>query len=199
MSSTPQRPPEPFQPMAAILAFAFPGAGHVYLGQTHRGVLASIGVLFLFLGGIFVGGITCIDRREDFPWFLGQALCGPITFAADYVHQNKFKVIDPPTGVIRSARPTEYRDPKTGKPVPISIDASGKTSAVLSDGTTVSPAYPPAIKGVGRMRELGTLFTTIAGFMNLICILDAAFNRRSAPVTKGGASGKVYGNLEPGR
>lgn len=177
-SQTAQREPEPFQPIAAALAVVLPGLGHAYLGHTVRAAIIGAGVLGLFGTGLLVGGISCIDRREDFNWFLGQALNGPIAFAVDRVHQSRFKVVAPGPGgsPVRSARPTEYRD-RDGRPAPITIDAQGTPSARLSDGTVVSPAYPPYIKGVGRMRELGTLFTTISGFMNLIVIIDAAFNR----------------------
>lgn len=174
---------EPFQPVAAVLAIIFPGLGHAYLGHTKRAAIIAAGVLFLFTTGLFVGGISCIDRREDFNWFLGQALNGPIAFGVDYIHQHHFKVQESVGNSflrIRSALPNEYRAPG-GVPVPIAMDAQGVPRATLPDGTVVSPAYPPYIKGVGRMRELGTLFTTIAGFMNLIVIIDAAFNRhRSA-------------------
>jgi hypothetical protein len=33
-------------------------------------------------------------------------------------------------------------------------------------------------RSLGRMNELGTLFTTIAGMLNLIVIIDAAFHTR---------------------
>lgn len=178
------QPQEPFQPVAAALAFICPGAGHWYLGYRDRAVYIAIGTLGLFFSGLFLGGISCVDRRENFIWFLGQALNGPVAFAADLTHERLFKVVDGPTSAstriqtLRPPRPDEYRDPKTGAPYPIALDANGSTSVRLPDGTTVSPAYPPYIKGVGRMNELGTLFTTISGFMNLICIIDAAFNRR---------------------
>lgn len=175
---------DPFQPIAALAAFAFPGAGHWYLGHNARAARICAGVLFLFLTGLLVGGISCVDRRENGIWFLGQALNGPIAFATDFAHTKFFKVIEPlPAGaiaqpIVRPPRPTEYRDPATARPVPISTDSSGASWAILPGGQRISPAYPPYVRGVGRMNELGTLFITIAGFMNLICIIDAAFSRR---------------------
>lgn len=165
---------EPFNPIAALCAVAFPGLGHLYLRQTQRGLLAGAGVLFLFLTGLFIGGVSCIDRRENGVWFLGQALVGPLAFGVDYLHQSQFKVIE--AGVRRTPRPDEYRDPATAQPVRISLNASGVPTAVTPSGKTVSPAFPPYTKSIGRTNELGTLFTTIAGFVNLIVIIDAAFN-----------------------
>lgn len=177
--------PEPLQPVAAVLAVLLPGAGHLYLGYTRRAILIASGVLGLFFSGLFVGGIDTVDRREDFVWFIGQAFVGPTAFAVDYIHQHEFKVIDPHSG-IRSAHPDEYRDPRTGAPVRIIPDpARGPTATIVdaNDPTgahtrTISPARPPNIKSLGRMNELGTLFSTIAGMLNLICIIDAAAAHR---------------------
>ena len=45
------------------------------------------GVLFLFLGGILIGGVDVVDRRNDKLWFFAQAVCGPIAFATDLLNQ----------------------------------------------------------------------------------------------------------------
>ena len=147
---TPAREPERFEPVAGILAILFPGAGHLYLGETKRGILIAIGVLGLFFGGMFVGGIDVIDSREDRLWFLGQALVGPVAVGVDRFHQSQ-KIADPNLpGGRRSARPDEN---------------------------------PFNEKSLSKMNELGTLFATIAGMLNLIAILDAAFHSR--PVRRG--------------
>ena len=172
------------QPFAGALAILLPGLGHWYLGYSRRGRLIAAGVLGMFASGIFIGGIDVVDRREDFPWFLGQALVGPVAFGVDWVHQNHFKVNVPATGP-RSAFPNEYRDPATGAPIITVLDPATNLPTVRvstgpgpADVRVIQPAWPPNIKSLSRMNELGTLFCTIAGMMNLICILDAAFSRR---------------------
>lgn len=131
------------QPVAGLLAFALPGAGHAYLGDRRRGLLIGAGVLGLFFSGLLIGGIDSVDRQEDFIWFVGQALTGPVAFGVDYAHQHHFK-LQTPTGP-RSAQPSEH---------------------------------PRNEKSLGRANELGTLFSTLAGMMNLIAIIDAGFSRR---------------------
>jgi TM2 domain-containing membrane protein YozV len=166
--STPQTPEAAdaeihFQGVAALLAIVLPGLGHFYLGENRRGMYVALGVLGLFFGGMLIGGIDVVDRQEDSIWFLGEALVGPVAFGVDWVHQNEFKVLD--GQVRRSAQPGERRDPATGAPVP----------AGPGQG-------PPNIKSLGRVNELGTLYCTIAGMLNLICIIDAAFR----PSRRGG-------------
>ncbi len=155
--------PEQFDPIALVLACVLPGLGHWYLGEKKRAILIASGVLGLFLGGMLIGGIDVVDSKEDTIWFVGEALVGPLAFGADYYHQHQLKVhVRDGQGrdVTRSAYPTEIRNPD-GTP-----------------GVAAPGQNPPNIKSLGRMNELGTLFSTIAGMMNLIVIIDAAVHRK---------------------
>jgi TM2 domain-containing membrane protein YozV len=160
---------EEFQPVAAILALIVPGAGHFYLGQARRAGLVALGILGLFFSGLLIGGIDVVDRRENPIWFFGQALVGPLTFGVNHIHQNHFKVLDPATGRLRTARP-ELRDPAGTIVSPPEIRGPGGIARLGNPGDR-----PPNSQSLGRMNELGTLFVTIAGMLNLIAILDAAF------------------------
>jgi hypothetical protein len=116
-------------------------------------------------------------------WFLGQALVGPLTLGLDQYHQNHLKVLGHMQNssslalVLRSANPDEMRDPDTGRAVITVPDSNGVPWAEIN-GKRYSPAWPPYVKSIARTNELGTLFTTIAGFLNVIVIIDAAWNRR---------------------
>jgi hypothetical protein len=146
-----------------VLAFAFPGLGHWYLGEKRRAVLIASGILGLFVGGLLIGGIDAVDRRENTIWFAGQALVGPITFGVDYIHQHHLKVVSKDAAgreVLRSPWPHEVRGPD-GRPRPAE-PGQGPSSSV----------------SLGRMNELGTLFSTIAGMLNLLVIIDAAMHGR---------------------
>jgi TM2 domain-containing membrane protein YozV len=162
---TPQHQDLPrFDPAAGFLALILPGLGHLYRGHRRRAAYIALGILGLFASGLLIGGIDSVDSREDRIWFLGQALVGPIAFGVDHLHQTRFKVIDPITNHPRSADPGEARDPRTARPY-----------------TSPRGEGPPNIKSLGKVNELGTLFSTIAGMLNLIVILDAAFPTRPRP------------------
>ncbi|MAT80014.1 MAG: hypothetical protein CMJ29_00020 [Phycisphaerae bacterium] len=79
--------PRSCNPTAGLLAWIFPGLGHVYLGQRHRGFLVMAGILFLFICGLLVGGLDAVDLKNDKIWFVGQAFNGPITFVANFLNQ----------------------------------------------------------------------------------------------------------------
>jgi hypothetical protein len=161
-------PEEQLEPVAGLLAAVLPGLGHWYLGERKRAVLIAVGILGLFFGGILIGGIDVVDSREDTIWFVGEALVGPVAFGVDWVHQHKLKVVGPTeerlsdgrtmtVRKLRSARPDEGRD---------------------AQGNAVPGGTPPNTKSLGRMNELGTLFATIAGMLNLIAIIDALLHAR---------------------
>lgn len=145
----------------------------------------------MFLGGMLIGGIDVVDKKEDFVWFLGQSLVGPVAFGTDYIHQHFIKVRDPRTGQIRSAHPNEIRDPKTGNAIEVRDPLSGAPREFLDSrtgqvrlGTTAD--RPPNTKSIGRVNEVGTLFCTLAGMLNLICLIDVAKRRPvDRPARKG--------------
>ncbi|MBK7406532.1 MAG: hypothetical protein IPJ41_18535 [Phycisphaerales bacterium] len=154
--------PEPieqpaFDPLGGVLAVLFPGAGHWYQGEVQRALIIAGGVLGLFVGGLLIGGIDVVDSRQDRLWFLGEVMVGPVALGVDYYHQHALKGRDPNTGQVRGALPNEIRDP----------------NGVLLPAPPGS--LPPMTKSLGKMNEIGTLYCTMAGFLNLIVIIDAAF------------------------
>lgn len=137
---------------------------------------AAAGVLGLFVAGLLIGGISVIDRRDNKVWFIGQALVGPLSFGVDMIHQ-RMKVQDMIVDGTGRARPI-------GPPRPPHPD-EGRAA----NGTPVPGGTPPYSRSIGKMNELGTLFTTIAGMLNLIIIVDAAFPSRKRPREREGAIG----------
>ena len=191
------------QPLAAVLAFVFPGLGHFYLRQRRRAAMVALGVLGLFVTGLLTAGIDAVDsggwyitrfnrmvgkpapfaRTDGDPiWFLGEMFCGPIAFGVDYLHQTRLKVLDG-NGTLRTALPNEVRDPGSGRPIQVRDDEN-KTALQFTDPATGTQRLstradrPPYVKPLARVAEIGTLSCTLAGMLNLIAIIDCAFNRR---------------------
>ncbi len=167
---------------AAVLALLFPGAGQMFRGNLYRGVMASMGVLGLFLGGLLIGGIDVVDSKEDRIWFYGEALVGPLAFGVDALHQNRFKawaqvpaVTGRPGWDTRSGYPNETRTWN---------DERARYEWVAAANPAATDA-PPNKKSIAKMNELGTLFATIAGMLNFIIILDALLpSKRGRDLTK---------------
>ncbi|MHC4106685.1 MAG: DUF6677 family protein [Planctomycetota bacterium] len=145
------------QPVAAVLAWVWPGLGHISLGQRKRGLLIMFGVLFLFLGGVLIGGVDVVDRRKDRLWFVAQSLCGPIAFGVDLVNQYV-------------KNPDRFdRDGARGV-----SDGAQRQYDQLQYRTT----------SLVHVNEIGTLFAALAGLMNLAVILDVLHNSPSPPLER---------------
>ncbi len=70
--------PSPYRvPVAGLLTWLLPGAGHIYIGDRVRGVILMVVIGATFWLGIAVGGVT---RTVHFPtrplWFFAQACAG---------------------------------------------------------------------------------------------------------------------------
>ncbi len=136
----------PLNVQAAVLGLIVPGLGQISLGHAKRGLLAMAGVLGLFMGGLLVGGIDCVDRREDRLWFYLQACAGPVAFAADWANE----------AYVRSG-------------------AAGELVAT-PPATTIDRGPEPKVstlKGITYANELGTLYCALAGLLNVVVVLDA--------------------------
>lgn len=189
-------PPHGLNVPAGVCAMLFPGLGHVVRGEPKRGLMAAIGVLGMFFGGMLIGGIDTIDSREDKWWFYGQAFVGPLAFGADWVHQNQYKAYaipsDPPEAgeagtfkssdlqlmgehALRSVFPSEYRakvDVEVAVGNGVQVETRRLPVAIpAQDGA----GNPPNRKSMAKVNEIGTLYALCAGMLNLIVILDALF------------------------
>lgn len=143
-----------FNPVAGLLAWLWPGLGHVSLGHTKRGLLIMAGTFLLVGTGILVGGIDSIDHKDDRLWFYAQAGNGPIAFAVSMANQNYIK---------------------TGK-VGRLISPNGP---VTPDQAFI-PGTVNEFTGIAHVNEYATLLSALAGLMNIAVIIDAATRPRWA-------------------
>jgi hypothetical protein len=188
-----------FSPKGLLFGILLPGAGHMATGQVARGLLIALGVLGLFFGGLFIGGIDVVDSKEDRVWFFGEAFVGPLAFGVDAAHQELFKAYTQgdvagisSTAALdklsrRSAYPDEMRTTLT-----LNLVDSGTNQMISRTVPIFVPATPgkgpPNKKSISKVNELGTLFATIAGMMNVIAMIDAAFpttRRKDGPAAQG--------------
>ncbi|MEM1446639.1 MAG: DUF6677 family protein [Planctomycetota bacterium] len=127
---------------SAVLGWALPGLGHFALGHTQRGLVLAATIGSLWLGGLLIGGVSVIDRRDHPAWFIGQMMVAP-SWVVDRYHDHLRKAWNQRVG-------TE---------------------------PNVDRGYVPAH---GKPEEIGTLYTALAGLLNLLAIIDVMY-RKPAP------------------
>lgn len=163
----PSAPAHGFNPLAGVFALVLPGLGHLFLGQFRRAGLVALGVLGLFFSGLFIGGIDAVDKDEDTLWFIGQSPVGALTFATNYIHQTKYKGTD------------FTADPRRPRPTRRMADPN---ESINAQGNLVLGGTPPVQRSLSRVHDMGVLFTVVAGLLNVLAAIDAAFpplNRKS--------------------
>lgn len=139
------------------MGWLVPGLGQMWIGHVHRGIYAMVGVIGLFLGGVLIGGVGVVDRKDNGLWFMAQAGAGPVAFAADWAN----------TAWVKTGTVGEMLE----APTPLVPRSTG--SAVSS------------LRSVTSSHEVAILYCSMAGLMNIVVLLDALVRpRHQAPVAR---------------
>ena len=166
-------PPNPYS--GALLAWIFPGAGHLYQGRTAKGLLFMGCLVPLFLYGMILGGgkVAFASPKPLYPpagfivdrWqFVCQSGIGAVALPA-MVQRERFNLHQGPLL-------TQWFYPPSSS----NIDTNGNkfTSEDLS-GNLVEHAsqLDQWASELGFLFELGGVVTAIAGLLNLLVVYDA--------------------------
>jgi hypothetical protein len=177
-------------PLVVIAGWILPGSGYWLMGQRWRALVTGITIIFLFLAGLLIGGVRVIEvpgyrvnngerqmvnliqldsaghphvdptpqwslvaqplaEIRDKPWAVPQVLAGPMAIAAGAVS-------------VWSAGPAKpaSTDPATATPTDLAKPNSPESIAPLTHA---------------RINELGSLYLSVAGLLNLMVIIDAGW------------------------
>lgn len=156
-------------PLTAAAAWLLPGLGHYIIGYRRRGIILGVTLLSLFTGGLLVGGVGVVDSEENRLWFAGQALIGPVAPLVNLYHQSLKGQLNH-----QLADHADLLNQTYGH----SLDPNRVTLDLL-ESDQVTPVYR---RSLGRVNELGTLYCTLAGVLNLLVILDVIGRSSSAPI-----------------
>jgi hypothetical protein len=141
--------------LAAFLAWLWPGAGHLYQGRTAKGMLFMICILGTFFYGFFLGGgrvVYAAWKPEPFRWpYICQVAVGVPALPA----------------VVEAVRANADRD--------VAFDQ--RRGPLFGERRWYHPPKPDELNQLlldwNRYFELGTVFTMIAGLLNVLAIYDA--------------------------
>jgi hypothetical protein len=132
--------------VAAVLAWLVPGAGHIYQGRTAKGVLFMVTILGTFFYGLFLSDGKAVYASwmpQDKRYYYLCQVCAGLPALPALVQTYR----------VRSGK------------API----LGGFEAPPVDATELSDWY----RKLHRYFELGTVYTTIAGLLNVLVIYDA--------------------------
>ncbi|MDY7011081.1 MAG: DUF6677 family protein [Planctomycetota bacterium] len=148
--------------LAGILAWLVPGAGHVYIRRTLRGIIICICINGLFWTGVALGGIFTVEPLKQRWWFAAQ-MCAGVSGVTAWYRQEQY----------RRAVTEGFDDPQLRTPTPPPWTRQDKNlpekwwytynQALVKEGISLS--YPG--------ETVALAYTGVAGMLNLMCIFDA--------------------------
>jgi hypothetical protein len=186
-------------PLVALAGWLIPGAGYWLIGHRLRGSVVGVTIIILFVFGILLGGIRVIDV----PGYDDQGYAPYVRYERRRPPPNRnVAPQDLPVREYKTIHPTDEAASDDWQPVSdwkwtlrahllpevankpwfvgqilsgpicllaayVSLDASHP----ISPGGAVS-AIP---RSHARIAEIGTLYTAVAGMLNLLAIIDAAY------------------------
>lgn len=197
------------QPMVAmLLAWLLPGAGHLYQGRRFKGVLFLVVILSVYLTGFVLGG----GRVVYWSWKPGEqrwamACQAGIGIAALPAAAQSMLL----NGSGKAAMAGGFMAPPVGLNQPVDEGYARGMIARMPSLSEDDFRRQPRMRvweflrdelsiwhhDLGRWFEIGTLYTMIAGMLNMLVIYDAGFGpmgaaaseRRGEAEGKGGSSG----------
>ncbi len=158
--------------LAAFLAWLVPGLGHLYQGRTAKGLLFLVCIMGIFLYGLYLGSgpeVGC-GRVVYFSWkpqdkrlyYFCQIGVGLPAMPA-LVQAVRVRNGQPPLGKFMAPPAT------TGGTGRMIFDPR----AGLGDSDSPRMTQSELIRHLGPYFELGTIYTSIAGLLNMMVIFDA--------------------------
>ncbi|HVT26718.1 MAG TPA: DUF6677 family protein [Lacipirellulaceae bacterium] len=162
--------------LAAFLAWLVPGLGHIYQGRTGKGVLFFVCIVGTFYYGLYIGGgrVVYASTADIFSMqFLHdrwQYVCQlGVGLPALPALVQRARALDnrPPLFGDNFMRPPR-ENPAPGGPPFQSRDESNPKNVVQHPDELAEWNYK-----LGDYFEIGTVFTVIAGLLNVLAIYDA--------------------------
>jgi hypothetical protein len=160
--------------LVVLAGWLIPGGGYLVLGQTARGLTICVTVLALFIGGLAIGGIRVIDVpgfKQGYPTRV-DSRGRPLTPQDPQYNQGTWTLADGQLFSEVLAKIWYVPQLLNG---PVALWASHAALDAARRGVATTHA---------RIMEIGTLYTAVAGVLNLLAIMDAA-SRSGPPPQKG--------------
>ena len=140
----------PPAPLVAFAGWCVPGLGYWLIGEKTRAVFSGASILAIFVIGLLIAGVRCVDVP-------GFDEVGSLKRVG---RSNNTLIGTMPFKAIID-RPWFIPQVLTG---PAAVGAGAW-------GISIAGTYP---KGTARLWDIGTLYTAVAGMLNLLVIIDAA-------------------------
>lgn len=146
-------------PVVAAAGWFVPGSGYVLIGDVGRGLVIGVTIIAMFLAGVLIAGIRVIDV----PGYDSLGRQKPASPAGDWILTSRplAAIVDKPWFVAQVlAGPIALLGANWSIQAAQPATPGGRVSSV-----PISHA---------RIYDIGSLYTAIAGMLNLLAMIDAS-------------------------
>lgn len=147
--------------LAAFLAWLIPGLGHYYQGRTAKAILFFVCILGTFAYGVYLGG------SRELGW-------GRVVYAAWNADDKRIPYFGQLAVGLPSLPALVQASRAAGGKAPL---LGGFMAPPVASAAVPNPFDQPTLdnlhKKLHRYFELGTVYTLIAGLLNILAIYDA--------------------------
>lgn len=148
-------------PIVAAAGWVVPGGGYWLIGQRARGTTIGVTIIALFLLGLLISGVRVIEV-PGYDGYGAQIRIGSDGRRVSGVSEGGWALTS--GGLISEV---------LNKPWFVPQLLAGPIT-LISSGFSVQAANHGASRVHARLAEIGTLYTAIAGMLNLLAIIDSA-------------------------
>lgn len=157
-----------------VLAWAVPGAGHVFIGRVTRGIIIFVTITATFWAGVAMGGVMTVDSRTERWWFAANMCTGVNGLTGWYRSKDVYAQAE--LELASDAYATRLRDDHSlatsadGRMLTSvqQVDVSNALRLQYVDKILSDKGYrlsPPA-------ETVARAYAGVAGLLNALCIFD---------------------------
>jgi len=153
--------------MAALLAWLIPGLGHYYQGRTAKAILYFVCIMGTFTYGLYLGGSTEVGWGR-----VVYASWRPGNRRWPYLCQIGIGLPAMPA-LVQAFRANKGEKPLSQFMAPPCPDSAEEASQSVRNALADQPTLDTLQSKLHRFFEFGTVYTMIAGLLNVLAIYDA--------------------------
>jgi hypothetical protein len=176
--SAPRRPFTAPAPLVALAGWLVPGLGYILIGERGRGIVIGVTIIVMFVFGLLLAGVRVIDvpgyndvgRAVYYkPELNGRGQVVGESKNTDGV--GRWALLSRPVAEIAN-KPWFVGQVLAG---PMCLIAAHFSLELAHSTNPSMPNVPGVPRTHARLAEFGTLYTAIAGMLNLLAIIDASY------------------------
>lgn len=151
--------------LVALASWIVPGLGYWLIGQRARGTTIGVTVILLFMLGLLIGGVRVIDV----PGYDSRGQKMMVVPRGQPAAARWIMTVAPMTEI--REKPWSIAQVLTG-PIGVLSGMWSIHAATPADGSAGGPSI--GAESHAHVHDIGTLYTAVAGMLNLLAIIDAS-------------------------